>query len=397
MRSRYFFGLVALLFSCLTARAGDESETVADEPKEVVAPALLKPVTTEPDPPGLWASVEYLNWWIRSGPLSFPLVAVGNPADPIPGALGQRGTRVLTGREIDFGSRTGARLTLGAWLDSERTIAAELSGFFLMNQSGDGLAITTASAAGRGIYVPAVRVDLGRQGALSISDPVAGFAGYVATTSSSQLFGFEGNVIDNIARNECISIDVLAGLKYVDLIERLNQYGVSDDLVLLNTFTHIDRFRTRNQFYGAQVGAQATIREGAFFATLRGTVAAGVNSQSVDVSGISRLSGTLRGTFPGGFFTQPSNIGHQSKCDFSVIPQMALKVGVNCLDCLTVFAGYDCMYWYRTVRPGAQIDGRIDTPLSLGGATAVRVRPVPLFERSDFWAHGFSVGLDLRY
>jgi hypothetical protein len=399
MRSKYLFNLIALLAPlapAVAAEEGAEEKAASKEaPPPVLAPMAAAPVQ-QADPPGLWASFEYLNWQIRSGP-SVPLIAAGNPLDPIPGAIGQPGTRVLNGRGLDYDTRDGARLTLGAWLNSDRSRAVELSGFVLFNKAGDSLTVSTPMAGASGIYVPAVRTDLGRLGAVSISDPLSGFAGFAATGTTSQLWGLEANLIENVARNECISLDVIAGLKYLDLLERLDLRGVSNDLILANSFTFTDSFRTHNQFYGAQVGGQATYRHEWFFATLRGCLAVGVNEQTVEVNGAADLSGTVTGTFPGGFFSQPSNMGTRSKCDFSVVPSAGLKVGVQCLECLSVFAGYDCLYWHRTVRPGGQIDTRVDTPLSLGGTVPVRAFPAPEFNRTDFWAHGFSVGLDLRY
>src|SRR5688572_15167165 len=99
MRSKYLFSLIAPLAALAPLYAQDAPAKNETPPPAVVASA---PGSDE-DPPGLWASFEYLNWWIRSGPVSAPLVTVGDPTDPIPGAIGQPGTRVLSGRHIDYG------------------------------------------------------------------------------------------------------------------------------------------------------------------------------------------------------------------------------------------------------------------------------------------------------
>ena len=46
--------------------------------------------------PCLYANVDYLQWWLRRRP-SPVLLTTGDPADPIPGGLGQPGTRILHG------------------------------------------------------------------------------------------------------------------------------------------------------------------------------------------------------------------------------------------------------------------------------------------------------------
>ena len=178
MRSKCLLGVIALIVPLFTVKAADESADEAAPAKEAVPVVATPALAAAPvsDPPGMWASFEYLNWWIRSGPLRVPLIAAGNPLDTIPGAIGEPGTRILTGRGIDFGTRNGGRATVGAWLDSNRSTAVELSGFFLENKTGDGLTVSTPL-----LELPActfaVRLDL-TAGALTISDPLRASRGY---------------------------------------------------------------------------------------------------------------------------------------------------------------------------------------------------------------------------
>src|SRR5207253_2607656 len=66
----------------------------------------------ESDP--LWFSGEYLLWWTKGSNLP-PLVTTGSPAAARPGALGQPGTSVLFGGDVDSGPRSGARFAGGLW------------------------------------------------------------------------------------------------------------------------------------------------------------------------------------------------------------------------------------------------------------------------------------------
>lgn len=375
----------------------DAAEKEVPPQPVVISVAPVSPAPSTMRGPSVWASAEYLNWWIRSGPMRAPIVSAGNPLDPVPGALGQSGTRVLFGGDdVNYGAMDGGRLMAGAWFDDGRT-GAEVGGFWLFQKNGDGFSSTSGIPGAAGLYIPAYRPDLGREGAVSYFDPVSGFSGNLNVTTQTRLCGLEANVLSSVLRNECVSVDVLAGVRYLDLEERLTEFGVSNDLILLNTFTSFDEFHTRNQFFGGQVGAQGTLRAGWFFANIRGTFAAGGNYQTVELRGRSELTGTSTGTFVGGFFTQPSNVGRRTEWDCSLVPQGSIKLGFNCFGCATVFAGYDCLYWYQTVRPGDQIDRRVDTPIPLGGAIPVQPTPQPFFARRDFWAHGASVGIDLRY
>jgi hypothetical protein len=397
MRHRKFLA-AAIALAVGTGMTLAADETVEDRQPMPETPVLTpNPEASTATAPLFWVSADYLKWWIKPGPLRAPLVTTGNPLDPVPGALAQPGTRILNDDDIDFHSMHGLRILAGAWLDDDATFGVEAGGFYLSTKAGSGLVASTALAGGTGIYIPALRPDLGRPGALTISDPVSGFAGVVGVSTDAALCGAELNLIHNWARGECISIDVLTGVRYINLQEHLSETGLSRDLILLNDFTFTDRFTTSNRFYGGQVGAQGTVNWDWFFASVRGTLAIGANEESVQIDGSSRLTGTATGNFVGGFFSQPSNVGHRSSTDLSVIPQLSLKMGINCFGCATIFAGYDCLYWCRTVRPGNQIDSRVDTPISLGGSAPIQRTPLPLFERSDFWAQGFSLGFSVQY
>src|SRR5580692_7177542 len=51
-----------------------------------------------------YGGIDFLIWWVKSGPSHFPLVTVGSDADEVPAALGQPGTHVLFGGDnFDFG------------------------------------------------------------------------------------------------------------------------------------------------------------------------------------------------------------------------------------------------------------------------------------------------------
>ena len=61
------------------------------------------------------------------------------------------------------------------------------------------------------------------------------------------------------------------------------------------------------------------------------------------------------------------------------------------------------MYWIRVLRPGNQIDHGVNLTQNAVldpngvGMLVGPARPVPPFNRSDFWAQGLSLGLEFRY
>jgi hypothetical protein len=131
-----------------------------------------------------------------------------------------------------------------------------------------------------------------------------------------------------------------------------------------------------------------------------GKVALGVTHQVVNVQGSSTYSGTgvlAPGTFPGGFLTQPSNIGRQTASRFSAVPQVGVKIGVDVTEHLRLTVGYDLVYWTGVVRPGDQIDRRINFSQTGGGPLIGPALPAPRVQRSDFYAHGLTFGAEFRY
>ena len=123
-----------------------------------------------------------------------------------------------------------------------------------------------------------------------------------------------------------------------------------------------------------------------------------------EVAGSSSLviGGVPAVTLPGGIFALPTNIGRFSGDDFAVVPEVTVKLGWRLTGNLGVFAGYNFLYWSRVIRPGNQIDRAVNDTLIptsnvFGAAEGDLSRPARLFNTSDFWAHGVSFGVELRF
>src|SRR5262249_44828964 len=130
-----------------------------------------------------------------------------------------------------------------------------------------------------------------------------------------------------------------------------------------NRFIVNDSFATRNRFYGGQLGLDGEWRLGRFF--LGGVVKVGLGQthQEVDIAGMQQLFTPAGGktAFNGGLLALPSNSGHFSRDQFSVVPEIGLKLGYNVTENVRVFVGYDLIYWTNVLRPGDQIDTTLNT------------------------------------
>jgi hypothetical protein len=360
----------------------------------------------------LAVSAEYLNWLIRNGPLSQPLVtsSVSPGATLTPGALGQPGTVPLFGgNDLGYGSQSGARLS-AVYTRNSWPFYLEVRGFILEDGS---LSYTNHSDATGAPFLARPFSTDGTEMAAVISSPGL-LSGALAVTSSSQFGGVEANAGFPVYSGEYAAVDVLAGFRFLDLDEDLNIYTTSTPLAAGtvnflgatlgpgNTVNVMDVFRTHNRFYGGQVGLRSEASLWGFSVIVDTKVALGQTHQVVDVHGTSTLiSPTGVTQVPGGLLALRSNSGILSNQEFSVAPELTVNVGYELTQSLRIFVGYNLLYWTNVARPGDQVNRSIDVrqvPTSPSfSATAVAVSPPQPFKQSDFWAQGVNVGIVLGF
>jgi hypothetical protein len=374
--------------------------------------------------PRFWVGADYLLWWFKDGPLPFPFALTGDPTTNNPGALNAGGQPILTGPGVDYGTLSGVRVTAGGWLDSSGELGFEASGFWFPHQTKAYRA--TSDATGNPVLglryldppVNGVAPEDIFQASVPPGNPfgVGPFSGSLAVVSRTQLWGTEFNAVACLARDCNLHLQALAGFRYADLSEDLSlqlqstAVGAGTLTFLGNTLTApsavatSDSFRTRNQFYGGQVGLRGEYCLGAFFVAATTKVALGSNHESVNIEGSSSLfpnPGPIV-TLPTGQFAEPSNIGRRTSDRFAVMPEAEIKIGYQINSCLRATVGYDFLYLSRVVRPGNQVDLIIDdrtnvvNPGFVPGTTNTTF-PRPLFNQTDFWAQGLTFGLEFRF
>jgi hypothetical protein len=344
----------------------------------------------------VWGRAEYLLYFVKNTPMPVSLLTGPDPTNP---------TQELLSGDRGFGPFSGMRFTVGAWVDQAQTRGFEGSFFSLQRRSST----FSASSDGAGtptLQFPFVNLSPGAVGNFLMPIAYPGiFAGSVNVTSTLQLWGAELNGLRVfIPRETGVELVGLLGVRYLNLQESLDISTVSSAL-LTNPQTILaqsDAFNTRNQFYGGQLGARLTVERERFGFDITGKIALGATQQSIDINGVSAQSGPggPNGVFPGGFFAQPSNMGHYTSSSFSVVPEIQLKLRYAVTPRFVTFVGYDFLYWNNVVRPGAQVNSNINLTQSqvLGnGALIGPAAPVASINRSDFWAQGVTFGCELRY
>ena len=325
-----------------------------------------------------YGNAEFLFWWIE-----------GQEAPPLLVDNTGMGASPLVGGELDFDNseRTGAKLTVGKWLDSWNDIGLEGTYFFLGQRSPQYATIQT----GNNLAIPFVNADTGAPALFDL--------GQDGSTSQfdlfSRIYGGEATVRYQWCRGCWGHFDLLAGFRYWHMDEGLS-ITTQANMGGGNIATIRDVFGTDNSFYGGQIGLSGEVHlTKRIFLGLTGKVALGSTSQTVDIAGNSTLVTPMGTTnFDGGIFAQPSNSGSYRQNAFTVMPEVNIRLGARVTDNIRVAGGYTFLWISNIVRVGEQIDPTLSPAQILGN---VGTGPRALLTDTGFWMHGITGELEFRF
>ncbi len=353
-------------------------------------------------PENSWFGGGPVLWWIKDAPL--PLLA-------------RAGTgQVLGGGDVGYGAFNGFQIDGGTWLDCRHTIGVTLGGF-LLEQRGTSNALFSDATGAPAITRPIVDAVTAQPIDVLAASPGA-FAGGVLYEARARLAGAQAGFVKNLAYDCGLSLDMTFGFRYLDLEEELAATQVTRALdggrltvggVPATAAVLTDDFRTRNQFYGGQIGTRAEYRLGPAFFNVSSSVAVGPNHETITISGATRDPNTGN-VQPGGLLAvgqaisagnTGGNIGRQITDRITVVPEAAAQVGVQVTRHVRLSAGYQFLYMNDVARPGPQVDPVINprlVPISptfgtLSGQAAPRIT----IARNDFFAHGALLRVEVNY
>jgi Putative beta barrel porin-7 (BBP7) len=371
--------------------------------------------------PRFYGGIEYLHWWVKSAPLSVPLVSTG-PDTNEEGFLVNSASTILYGAPFspavggndtqNFPGFSGGRLTLGYVLDEERKLAAETRFFMLQSRSAGFTAeANSTDFGGSGMRIPVfntVPYTPGSDTDLMVSEnglPVfipGILAGKVSITNSLKLWGADATAVYSVYRSSRWELSALAGFRYLDLSEN---FDLSDALVgqsgpfVGQSGTVSDHFGTTNQFFGAAIGLRGGASWGPVSLSVTGRIALGPSHEVLNVSGGFQAVNFTASSGSQGIFAQPSNSGSHSSTVFAVVPEVEVKLGFDVTPTVRLTLGYDFIYYSSVVRPGYQLNR--DLPkgqvFEQGGTSVSSTSPFPLFDRTSFFAQGLSLGVAVRF
>jgi hypothetical protein len=338
-----------------------------------------------------------------------PLVTTSPAGTPIgqAGVLGSNGTTVLFGNStVNDEARIGGRITLGWWFDCENTLGVEGSFFRLEGKAANFLASSNGDPILARPFFDAVSGGPSSQ-RVAFPDDVSGSVG--VSDGTSGLLGAGVLFRERLCCGCNYFLDLLLGYRYLTFSDNL---AINENLTNTNpnnpnfipvgtNILVVDRFGAKNQLNALDLGLTGEYRRGPWEVIVRGKFAVGYNHQAVDIGGGTMVlfSPAAPATNIGGLLAQTTNIGHFSRDEISVVPELDLKVGYHITSSLAVTLGYAYLYWSNVVRGANQVDLTVNPnliPPAVNPGTGPN-RPAFAFQRTDLWAQGLSLGLEFRY
>lgn len=364
-------------------------------------PPPLLPPTPPPPPlaPSCVLTADYLRWYTR-GLTPPPLLTTSSVQDA--GVIGRPTTGIL------FGGDTGT---------TQPFQGGRFVGRFLCDETWGLLGTADYLTNGGQYYVftpgflAVPYFDPNTRGNASVILQNPGLqAGYANVEVYSRLWGATASGFYTVSRDPNTPLEARLGVKYQQLFENLT-LNTSTNFTNASTFvgqaapagtTYVgtDQFGTRNHFYGLTGGLAGNWRCGNWLVEADVALGLGMTHQEVNSRGQTDFNVPPTASTFGNVFTQITNQGRAKRDVFTFLPQANVRCGYQVFDVVRVFAGFDFLYWSSVVRPDRQINPLVNTTLiptlTTGNQVGAR-QPAGLFVGRDFWATGFSLGLDLAF
>ena len=370
---------------------------------------------------GLYVRAEYLRW--QTSGMYVPAlvttsVAVPGQTFPTPvrnaGVLGVDGTVILFGdNDIMNETRSGGRLIFGLPLDYEQRLSIEAEYLGLDEAQVNFSATSNGNPIlARPFFNLATQPNnIAQESSELVAYPNV-IRGTVGVDASSQFEGgavrlkylmccTEGCVPSLVRRRGDVpggyKLELTGGYRFLRLDDSL---AITEDLATIpgpGTFNLTDSFKTQNEFHGLEIGMLMQTRRGRWTMDWTSRIGIGNTNGTSTIFGQTIIdNGQQAVTHQGGLLAQTTNMGTFSASDFAVVPELGVNLGFDLTPRFRVLVGYSMIYWSRVLRAGDQIDRDVNPNLIPPASQPITgaLRPEQSFVWTDFWAQGFSVGLE---
>ena len=344
--------------------------------------------------PRVWATGDYLVMWYT--PMSTPPLIQAVPSALVGST--QPGSTVTVFPEnnrVNFGAFNGLRASVGAgW----SRMGVEVGGFVLERMTETGVLFTN----GTPVAVAQGYIAAGSGIPTSLFASLAGqYSGGVAAVAESRLWGAEGNLRWSWFSFLSDTNDLIFGFRYLDLQESLRIDAPSTfpdgDVISVS-----DSVRTRNAFYGAQVGFNGRIGgyEHGLGLELSAKGAVGGVAQRAELVGSNTfIDAGVVDTEAGGLYARGSNAGIFTRTQTAYLQDLDVKFTYNFTSWAQVSFGYSLIYLSSVIRPGNAIDPVVNDNIRFVAAPTPSNldRPAFSWRAEELVVQGMTFGFRVQY
>jgi hypothetical protein len=349
---------------------------------------------------------EYLLWDVN-GKDAPPLVtSAPGSAGALGGVLGQPGTSTLVSGDLGSGGPfSGFRLG-GSWLISQRRMFWLDGSFFVLAGGADN---QTFSSPGDPILArPFLNTATRRNDAQQIAFPGES-SGIVGVDSGvSRLAGLALGFRQNFGcwdpcSGNARTVDLVGGYRWLGFSENTSiseSITVTDPAGLVPVGTNIgvlDRFQTKNDFHGVDIGLASTWQRNWWFLEATGRIGVGSIRQQLELEGRTavRLPGeVLPALADGGLLVLPGQTGTYSRNRTGFLFDGSLYAGKQLGEHLRLSVGYNLILLTDALRANEFIPSALDPALL---PPAAPVPGVIRLDSSTLLIHGLGVRAELRW
>jgi hypothetical protein len=367
----------------------------------------------EPDCPGvhewLWLRGDYLVGWLRGAHLP-PLVTTSPPGTPqsSAGVLNVPGTTTLFGdSKVNDGARSGFRMDMGTWLDTERIYGFELGFFWL---AGISTPFAQTSNGNPILARPFVDTLANTQNSLLIAFPGVSNGTINADVATHYLVSVHADLSENILAGPRFRLDALGGYRYLRFDEQLDiehsffpngtaLAGGGNPFAPGTQISAADHFSTLNEFHGGEVGLHAQVFFDRWTLDLLGKVGAGNLHRNVTIGGNSTVAvpGVAPVNSSGGLLALPSNLGSFSSNECVVVPELDLNLGWDVTRWCRARIGYTLLVMTGVARVGDQINLNVNPNMVAPPLPGGPNEPAFHLSTTNLWVQAVNIGVEFRY
>lgn len=349
--------------------------------------------------PRIWASAEYVLWFPDGANLpALVTTSVPGTTQDQAARLSSPTTSVLFGsEELNSSSRSGAKFSLGGWLNQCNMFGVELNLLVLGNDETTFSAADEFEILGR----PFFNVLNSEHDAKLINFPGL-TSGQIDVTMKSEFYTGEALLRKRTAGWGASQFDWYLGYRHARLVDDLR---IVEDASVLSgpaagaQLVLSDQFRTRNTFHGVDLGVRvAALVRPLLEVEVSSKVAVGTTYSETHIVGFSRTNaGGTTTTSDFGLLTQSTNTGLVEEDTFSTVTEFGVTGKRMFRPGLSLTVGYTLFFWHDIVRAGDQIDSAINTSQFPPGVLINELRPIAPNLFTNFWAHGFHIGFEYLF